>query len=174
MRRVLVATAAVLALSAIFAGGAGAKCGVSCLNRKVKQLSSAVIKAEKTIASLSKTVAAQKQEIAAQKAAIASQGATIAGLSQGAKFVTFLETCLFEAPFTQYGDPNGTFGYLFEEEGGGAPIKRTALDFTAVGDAIDAWFLFNACETQTTLSASGVGDPVAGARALQSTAGNGR
>jgi hypothetical protein len=144
MRRILVATAAVLALSAVFAGGAGAKCSVSCLNRKVKQLSSALIKAEKAIASLNKTVAQQGQAIAAQNQAIA-------GLSQSAKFVQVLEKCLFEAPLTQYGDAAGAFGYLFDT--GTETVKTTALDITEIGDPIDAWFVLDACNTQTVRTA---------------------
>jgi hypothetical protein len=150
MRRVLLATAAILALSTAFAGAAQARCSVTCLNRKVKQLSSGLIKAEKTIAGLSKTVNQQGQTIAGQNQTIAAQGAAISGLTQTTKFVKFLEECLFEVPFTQYGDPEGTFGYLFEE--GGGPIKTSALDLTAEGDPIDAWFVFDACNPQTTLA----------------------
>jgi len=155
MRRVLVVLPAILALTTSlgFAPGAQAKCSVTCLNHRVKQLSSGLIKAEKTIASLSKTVAQQGQAIAAQNQTIAAQGATIAGLTQATKFVKFLEECLFEAPLTQYGDPAGTFGYHFNT--GTEELETSALDVTVEGDPIDAWFVFDACNPQTTLSLNG-------------------
>lgn len=158
MRRVLVATAVALTLTTSlgFAAGAQAKCSVTCLNRKVKQLSSALIKAEKAIVSLSKTVTQQGQAIAAQNQQIAAQGAAIASLDPATKFVKALETCLFEAPFTQYGDPEGSFGYLFKEEGG-TEIETSALDITAEGDPIDAWFILDACNGQEVLSLGGGG-----------------
>jgi hypothetical protein len=153
MRRVLLATAAILALGTAFAGTAQAKCSVTCLNRKVKQLSSGLIKAEKTIASLSKTVSQQGQAITAQNQTIAGQGATIAALSQKTTFVTALEECLYEAPFTEYGDPEGSFGYHFNT--GTEEIETSALDITEEGDPILAWFVFDACNTQTTLTLNG-------------------
>jgi len=161
MRKVLVATAAVLALGLAFAGGAEAKCSLTCLNHKVKQLSSGLIKAEKTIASLSKTVNQQGQTIAAQNQTIAAQGATVAPFT---KFVKSLEECLFEAPFTEYGDPEGSFGYLFEKEGGGE-IKTSALDITEEGSPISAWFIFDACNQQETLALNGTGGVFPGAKA---------
>ena len=157
----MVATAAALILTAGlgFATGAQAKCSVTCLNRKVKQLSSALIRAEKAIVSLSKTVT--------------QQGQVINGLAaQNAQTKTIFE-CLFEAPVTQYGDSGGAFGYLFDT--GTETVDTTALDITEKGDPIDAWFIFNACETQTTLALSGGAGPFPGAKgSLLSAVARGR
>jgi uncharacterized Zn-binding protein involved in type VI secretion len=164
MRRVLIALTAVLAMSLYFTGGAQAICGGTCLNHRVRQLSSGLIKAEKKIASLSKTVSQQGQTIASQGQTIATQGTTISGLAQTTKFVKSLEECLFEAPFTQYGDPEGSFGYLFEEEGGGE-IKTSALDISEEGSSILAWFIFDACNPQETLALNSVGGVFPAAKA---------
>lgn len=52
-------------------------------------------------------------------------------------------------PLTQYGDPEGTFGYQFND--GVNPIFSTsALDVTADGDTVGAWFVIDTCETSTT------------------------
>jgi uncharacterized Zn-binding protein involved in type VI secretion len=149
MRRVLVATGAALALCLAFAGGAQAKCSVTCLNHKVTQLASAVIKDEKKIASLSKTVSQQGQTIAAQGQTITQQGAAIAGLTQGAKLVASLAECLFEVPLNQYGEP-GTEGYLYENAT--ETFQTTALDVVPKGETVGAWFLIDGCNTITTAS----------------------
>lgn len=144
MRRVLVAMTAILALSLAFAGGAEAKCGVSCLNRKVKQLSSGLIKAEKTIASLSKTVAQQSQQISALNQTVSVQGATLNGLAGATKFVRLLEECLFEVPLNRYGDPASEEGYLYQIAPEPA-FRTTAMDLVEEGEAVGAWFIIDGC-----------------------------
>ena len=62
---------------------------------------------------------------------------------------TAVFVCEQEVPITQYGDPNGTFGYVFDS---GGTFDTTGLDVTATGDTVDAWFVFDGCNTQTTLS----------------------
>jgi uncharacterized coiled-coil protein SlyX len=150
MRRVLLTTAAILALGTAFAGTAQARCGVSCLNRKVKQLSSALIKNEKTIASLSKTVAQQGQTIAAQTQTINQQSAAINALAGAAKFATLLEKCLFEVPLNRYGDPAADEGYLYETLT--ETFKTTALDVVEEGEGVGAWFLIDGCNPLETAS----------------------
>lgn len=153
MRKALVALAAVLVLSLVFSGGAQARCSLTCLNHRVKQLSSGLIKAEKTIAALSKTVTQQGQAIAAQNQAIAGQGAAIAALTQAAKFVKSLQTCLFEVPITEYGDPQEEVGYLFQlfnESHTLETLPTTALDVPFEGEPVGAWFLIDGCNSATT------------------------
>jgi uncharacterized coiled-coil protein SlyX len=157
MRKVPAIAGALLVLSLAFAAGAEAKCSVTCLSHRVKQLSSGLIKAEKTIASLSKTVGEQGKTIAAQGATISQQGAAIAQQTQKITQLTGLgqETeavfeCLFEAPLTEYGEPEEEIGYLFKGEAETFPT--TALDITEKGDFISAWFLFDACNETETLS----------------------
>jgi hypothetical protein len=149
MKRVLVATGVALALCLAFAGGAQAKCSVTCLNHRVTQLTTAVIKDEKKIASLSKTVSQQGQAITAQNQTITAQGTAIAGLTQGAKFVESLAECLFEVPLNQYGEP-GTEGYLYENAT--ETFRTTALDVVPEGEKVGAWFLIDGCNTATTAS----------------------
>jgi len=155
MKRMSVALGAALVLSLAMSGGAQARCSATCLNHKVRQLSSGLIKAEKTIAALSKTVAQQGQQISVLNQTVAAQGATVNGLAGAAKFATLLEKCLYEAPFTEYGDPEGTFGYHYNT--GTEEIETSALDITEEGGPIDAWFIFDACNPQTTLSINGTG-----------------
>jgi hypothetical protein len=59
-----------------------------------------------------------------------------------------LFNCEAIVPLTQYGDPGGTAGYEFNA--GAGTVFRSALDVTADGDTVDAWFLVDACQTATT------------------------
>jgi hypothetical protein len=150
MRRVLVALAAVLAMSLCLTAGAQARCGSACLNHRVKQLSTGLIKAERKIASLTQTVSQQGQTIAGQQQAIA-------GLGQIGKKVDTLFECLFEVPLSQFGEPEEEEGYLYENATETFPT--TALDVPFEGESVGAWFLIDGCNSSTTAS-------VQGARAL--------
>ena len=150
MRRVLVALAAVLAMSLSLTAGAQARCGATCLNHRVKQLSSGLIRAERKIASLTQTVSQQGQTIATQQQ-------TISGLGQVGKKVDALYECLFEVPLSEYGEPEEGEGYLYENST--ETFQTTALDVPFEGESVGAWFLIDGCNTATTAN-------VQGARAL--------
>jgi uncharacterized coiled-coil protein SlyX len=149
MRRVPIALAAVLVLTTSlgFATGAQARCSATCLNHKVKQLASALIKTEKTVASLSKTVVQQGQTIA-------QQSQTISGLSQVDKKVSTLFECLFEVPITEFGRPEVEEGYLYKTET--ETLPTTALDVPFKGEPVGAWFLIDGCNTAETASVGAV------------------
>jgi hypothetical protein len=143
MRRASIALAAALAVSLSFAAGAQASCGSTCLNHRVKQLSSGLIRAERKIASLTRTVSQQEQAIATQQQAID-------GLSPIGKKVEALYKCLFEVPITQYGEPEAGEGYLYKNSTEEFPT--TALDVPFEGESVGAWFLIDGCNTATTAS----------------------
>ena len=60
-----------------------------------------------------------------------------------------LVKCIEEGPLTQYGDPNGTFGYAFSNNGTDT-FFTTGLDWTASGDPVDGWVMIDGCNTSTT------------------------
>jgi hypothetical protein len=64
-----------------------------------------------------------------------------------------LFACEEIVPLTQYGDPAGSAGYEFND-GVNPTFLTTALDATAQGDTVDAWFVVDVCETATTPRAS--------------------
>jgi len=140
MRRALLALAAVLALSLAFGASAQARCSVTCLNHRVKQLSSGVIKAERTISSLKQTVSQQGQTIAAQQQAIG-------GLGEVGKNVDLLFECLFEVPVTQFGEPEEE-GYLYENAT--ETFKVTALDVPFPEEPVSFWALIDGCNFEET------------------------
>jgi hypothetical protein len=147
MRKASIALAAALAVSLSLAAGAQASCGSTCLNHRVKQLSSGLIRAEKKIASLTRTVSQQGQTIATQQQAIE-------GLSPIGKKVESLYKCLFEVPVNEYGEPGEPGegnGYLYENAT--ETFQTTALDVVAFeGESVGAWFLIDGCNTATTAS----------------------
>ena len=167
MKKLLVASLAALALALVFSSGAEAKCNVACLGHRVNTLTTALIKAQKTIATQGKTitalsskVAAQEQKVTSQGQAISSQGGVINSQGQAIGKVRSTFECLFEAPLTEYGEPEGPFGYLFEFEKEGTPetIPTTALDVTYLGDSVNlGWALFDGCNTAETPSAAASG-----------------
>ena len=60
-----------------------------------------------------------------------------------------LNACMNEMPVSQYGDSfGGAFGYVWDTSY--STFYTTALDKTQPGDFIDAWFLTDSCNTQTT------------------------
>lgn len=179
MKKLLVASLAALALALVFSSGAAAKCNVTCLGHKVNALTTALIKAQKTIATQGKTitalsgkVAAQEQKVTSQGQAISSQGGAINAQNQAIGKVTSAFGCFFEAPLTQYGEPEGPFGYLyqFEEEGTLETIPTTGLDVTYPGDEVGGWALFDGCNTAETSSAAARG-AVAPAASLHAQTG---
>ncbi len=164
MKRFLVGSVGVLILVLALSGSAQAKCGIGCLNGKVRKLSASLARAEKTIAAQGQTIAAQGQTIAAQGEAIAAQAQTTTKVNS-------LYSCLAEVPITEYGDPLGEFGYVFrfenEEKHEPEEVETSALDVTFEGGEVGAWFLIDLCntaETASTHAASGVFAPAAGAQ----------
>jgi hypothetical protein len=163
MKKLLVASLAAFVLALAFSPGAEAKCNVTCLGHRVNGLTTALIKAQKTIAAQGKTitalsgkVAAQEQKVSGQGQAISSQGSAINAQSQAIGKVNSTLGCLFEAPLTEYGEPEGPAGYLFEFEKEGTPetIPTTALDVTYPNDFVGGWALFDGCNTAETPSAA--------------------
>jgi hypothetical protein len=53
--------------------------------------------------------------------------------------------CEAVAPVTDYGDPNGSFGYVFDNNDGAGPFFTSALDLTFPGDPVDAFMLVDVC-----------------------------
>jgi hypothetical protein len=153
MRRALLALAAVLALSLGFGASAQATCSVTCLNHRVRQLSSGLIRAQRAISSLKRTVSQQGQTIAAQQQALS-------GLGETGKKVDTLYECLFEVPITEYGVPEEEEGYLYETATETFPT--TALDVPFEGEFVGAWFLIDGCNPEET---AGI-DTARAARAL--------
>lgn len=146
MRRALLALTAVLALSLGLGASAQATCSLTCLNHRVKQLSSGLIRAQRTISSLKRTVSQQGQTIAAQQQAIS-------GLGETGKKVDALYECLFEVPVTQFGEPGSPFGYLFQFENEAEELETeptSALDVPYEGEPIGAWFLIDGCNFEET------------------------
>jgi hypothetical protein len=166
----LVASTAVLVLALAFSASAEAKCDLTCLNHRVKALGTALTKAQKTIATQSQAIAtlnqkvtAQEQKVNAQSQAISGQGSAINAQAQAIKQVNAVFDCLFEAPLTQYGEPEGPFGYIFQYEDEEAEelktFPTTALDVTYEGDFVSGWALFDGCnptEIASTASRSAI------------------
>jgi uncharacterized coiled-coil protein SlyX len=148
MKKLLVACLAGLALSLVFSAGAEAKCNISCLNNRVNSLSTALIKAQKKIVTQGQTIASLSQQVSAQNQAISGQ--------QGAvKKVTSAIACMFEAPLTEYGQPEGPFGYIFQFENEAEELETfptTALDVTYPEDFVSGWALFDGCNTSEVAS----------------------
>jgi uncharacterized coiled-coil protein SlyX len=182
MKKLLVATLAAFVLALVFSSGAEAKCNVTCLGHRVNTITTALIKAQKTIAAQGKTItalsgklAAQEQKLSSQSQAISSQGGAITAQNQELGEVNATFACLFEAPLTEYGEPEGPYGYLFqfENEGSLETIPTTALDVTYAGDVVGGWALFDGCNTAETPSAAARGAvaPAAGLHARTGTPG---
>lgn len=169
MKRVLIVSIALVALAPAFAASAGAKCNVSCLNRKVRALASGLAKAEKKIATQDQTIAQLSQKVTEQGQATAAQGSAIGVQMQGLKQVNAKLNCLIEVPLTQYGQPEGPLGYLFQFENESEELKTlptTGLDATYPEDFVSGWALFDGCnsaEIATAASTRAVA-PAAGLR----------
>jgi hypothetical protein len=153
----------------LLAGSADANCNSTCLGRKitslqhtVKHLTGEVNALSGTLNRLSGTVSGQGTTLNSLSGTVSGQGTTLTSLSgkvnslsgtvstQGTKLACFTDT-----PVTQYGDPGGTFGYLFTNDGISADaVDATALDVTVPGDAVDAWAVMDSCNTTPTASAA--------------------
>ncbi len=58
--------------------------------------------------------------------------------------------CLYEAPVTEYGDPSGTFGYLWTDDGNPADAYATSgFDYTNSGNIPDFWAFVDNCSRNT-------------------------
>jgi hypothetical protein len=70
------------------------------------------------------------------------------------KAIKALNTCLYEAPVSLYGDSSGAnaFGYAYSPDGGTSFELTDALDATPSGDQVSAWVLTDGCNTSTTAS----------------------
>lgn len=145
----------VAGVTLLLAGSADAKCNSTCLGRKitslqhtVKQLTGEVNALSGTLNSLSGTVSGQGTTLTSLSGKVNSLSGTVS--TQGTKLACFTDT-----PVTQYGDPGGTFGYLFTNDGISADaVDATALDVTVPGDAVDAWAVMDSCNTTPTASAA--------------------
>jgi TolA-binding protein len=168
MKKLLVASLATLVLTSAFSASAAAKCDVTCLGHRVKALATALTKAQKTIATqsqaittLNQKVAAQEQKITSQGQSISSQGSAINAQAQTINQVDSTLACFFEAPLTEYGEPEGPFGYIFQYEDEEAEelktFPTTALDVTYEGDFVSGWALFDGCNTTEIASAAARG-----------------
>ena len=59
---------------------------------------------------------------------------------------TFVTTCLQKTPVTRYGDPDSTFGYMYDDDGDNAQdFDTSALDFTVPGDPASAQMVVSPC-----------------------------
>jgi delta-aminolevulinic acid dehydratase/porphobilinogen synthase len=165
MKKLLVASLVALVLALALSAGAEAKCDVTCLGHRVKSLATALTKAQKTIAtqgqainSLTQKVNAQEQKTTSQGQSISSQGSAINAQAQSIKQVSSALDCLFEVPLTEYGEPEGPFGYIFQYEDEETETLKTfpttALDVTYEGDFVSGWALFDGCNTTEIASAA--------------------
>jgi hypothetical protein len=139
MKKALVVSAALLVLGLAFTASADARCGVGCLNHKVKKLTAGLKKAEEAIAAQGQTIAQQAQALTAANGALA----------RTAKEVTSLFTCLGEIPLSEFGEPKKGIGYVFETAPATTELT-TALDLTEEGEEVGAWFIADVCNTGET------------------------
>lgn len=146
MKKALMVSVALLVLVLAFAGSADARCGVGCLNHKVKKLTTSLKQAEQAITAQNEVISQQSQAITAANA----------GQAKTAKEMHSLVDCLAEVPLTQYGQPDGPLGYVvkYEDEGIEKDGVTTALDVTYSGDGVGAWALIDSCNTTDAVSAS--------------------
>ena len=143
MKKLLAASLAALALTLAFSAGAEAKCSVTCLGHRVNSLSTALIKAQKKIAAQDQKIAGLTQQVNAQEQAISGQGSAV-------KKVSSALACIFEVPLTEYGEPEGPYGYIYQYENEAEELDTfptTALDATYLGDFVSGWALFDGCNT---------------------------
>ena len=62
------------------------------------------------------------------------------------RFIGSLANCLSEIPVTQYGNPNGTYGYMYNPGASVGPAyDTTALDITNHGTPVSAWLMYDKC-----------------------------
>jgi hypothetical protein len=68
-----------------------------------------------------------------------------------------LDCFAFIAPLSVYGDSDGTFGYIFDNNDGGGSFYTSGLDLTAEGQAAGGWFVYvrPRCAPSVARAASG-------------------
>jgi hypothetical protein len=153
MKKLLAASLATLALTLAFSAGAEAKCNVTCLGHRVNSLSTALTKAQKKIASQGKAIATLSQQVSVQEQAISGQASAV-------KKTTAALACIFEVPLTEYGEPEGPFGYIFQYENEAEELETfptTALDATYPGDFVSGWGLFDGCNKSEVAATTSLG-----------------
>ena len=160
MKRILITVTAVGLLAAAIPASAQAACNTGCLRGKVNTLTREVRSLTTTVNGLTTTLNGLAPTVTTLSSSVTTVGnnvstyhaqqvtdeGTLGGLSS--RFST-LQDCLGEYPVTEYGDPSGSLGYLFND-GSGTPFDTTALDVTASGDAVGAWTLFDTCNSTST------------------------
>lgn len=153
MKRSLIAVALASAFAFVAAGPASASCKkISCVNGKISTLTSK----DNTLRSEVSTLTSEDNTLTSEVNTLTSEVNTLTPeVSNDHTVVGDFTSCFEELPITQYGDPAGTFGYEFSNDGA-TNFYTTALDATASGDAIGAWFLVDACNSQTTASTAHV------------------
>jgi hypothetical protein len=147
MRRFALTMLAAAGIALVSTEAAQAGCrGWRCINRQVTALRNQVNGLRSQLSGLSSALVAADARIASDETTINDDNQQLQTLFG----------CLAEAPLTQYGDPLGTFGYVFNPGGGGSAFNTTALDVTISGGAVGGWALFDGCNTAKTAA------PVAG------------
>jgi outer membrane murein-binding lipoprotein Lpp len=145
MKRILILGTAAAVLG-VAAPAAQASCGTACLRtkvntltREVNSLTTTVQGLTNTVNALSGTVNSLGGNVTAYHNAQVSDEATLTKL-------TSAFSCFGEYPVTDYGDSDGTFGYVYYD-GSGVDFDTTALDVTSSGNTVGAWTLFDQCNT---------------------------
>jgi hypothetical protein len=118
---------------------AQAKCGLGCLASRISSLQSQVGSMQGQVSSLNGQVSSLSGQVSSLQGQLAAADRTLGTITN----------CLAETPVTQYGDPSGTFGYVFSNDGFSS-FFTSALDGTAPGHHVGAWFLVDSCNTRTT------------------------
>jgi hypothetical protein len=157
MKKLPVASITALVLVLAFSASADAKCNTNCLNRKVKALAGGLAKAQQTITAQSQTIAQLSQKVSEQGQALTAHAGAINQQIKAVNQVNESLNCLVEAPLTQYGEPEGPYGYLFQFENEAEvleTIPTTGLDVTYEGDEVGAWALFDGCNGSKNPSAA--------------------
>jgi hypothetical protein len=67
-------------------------------------------------------------------------------ISGNARVFNKVINCFAEVPTTTYGDPAGSFGYIFAMNG--TAVDTTALDVTNPGTLVDGWALYDRCNSK--------------------------
>ena len=155
MRRILILGTAA-AILGVAAPAAQASCGTACLRTKANTLSREVKSLTTTVQGLTNTVNTLSGTVNTLSGTVNSLSSNVtayhnAQVSDEATLTKLTSAfgCFGEYPVTEYGDPDGTFGYLYFA-GSGADFSTTALDVTSSGDAVGAWTLFDQCNTAQT------------------------
>jgi hypothetical protein len=67
-------------------------------------------------------------------------------INRNARVFNNVINCFKEVPTSTYGDPAGSFGYIFAANG--TAIDTTALDVTNPGTFVDGWALYDGCNSK--------------------------